>query len=121
MPAPDMNQRAGLAHHDHDQGLAFTLAVLLLTGNALLMSCWTGPLATFAIVAVLVGTAYTAPALACRLALRRALRRLLRTPCPAPEHRARSPGLNVARPPRASGVAVRRSGVVVGAVVEVPQ
>ncbi|MFD8737510.1 hypothetical protein ACFV06_21670 [Streptomyces sp. NPDC059618] len=115
-----MSRQAGLAHRDHDQGLAFTLAVLLLTGGVLLMSCWTGPLATFAIVAVLVVTAYTAPpspaAWPCAAPSAGSC-----APCPAPEYRARSPGPNVARPPRASGVAVRGSGVVVGAVVEVPQ
>ncbi|MFD5634823.1 hypothetical protein ACFWJM_11880 [Streptomyces sp. NPDC127077] len=81
MPAPDMNQRAGFAHHDHDhdQGLALTLAVLLLTGGVLLVSCWMGPLTTFAAVAVLVVIAHAAPGLARRLAVRRAVRRLLRT------------------------------------------
>ncbi|MEU2624296.1 hypothetical protein ABZ642_40350 [Streptomyces sp. NPDC007157] len=65
-------------HHDHDQGLALTLAVLLLTGTALLVSCWVGPLATFTAVAVLVVTAYAAPGLARGLAIRRAVRQLLR-------------------------------------------
>ncbi|MFE2584887.1 hypothetical protein [Streptomyces sp. NPDC059378] len=41
------------------------------------MSCWIGPITTFAAVAVPVVTAYAAPGLARRLALRRSLRRLL--------------------------------------------
>ncbi|PKT71298.1 hypothetical protein CW362_19805 [Streptomyces populi] len=61
-----------------DREFALTLAVLLLTGGVLLLSCWMGPLTTFAAVAVLVVIAYAVPGLARRLALRRALRRLLR-------------------------------------------
>ncbi|MER5600587.1 hypothetical protein [Streptomyces sp. NPDC002265] len=71
-----MSRQADPVHHD--QALALTLAVLLLTGSALLMSCWVGPLTTFTAVAVLVVTAYAAPGLARRLALRRARRQLLR-------------------------------------------
>ncbi|MFE9882509.1 hypothetical protein [Streptomyces sp. NPDC005784] len=67
MPAPDMNQQPGSVHHGHDQGLALTLAVLLLTGGVLLMSSWMGPCTTFTTVAVLVAR---------RLALRRLLRTL---------------------------------------------
>ncbi|MFG2951921.1 hypothetical protein [Streptomyces adustus] len=44
----------------------------------LLMSCWVGPLPTFAAVAVLAVTAYAAPGLARPLAVRRTVRRLLR-------------------------------------------
>ncbi|WP_392957546.1 hypothetical protein [Streptomyces sp. LN245] len=73
-----MSQQADPAHRDHDQALALTLALLLLTGSVLLMSCWIGPITPFAAVAVLVVTAYTAPGLTRRLALRRALRQLLR-------------------------------------------
>lgn len=64
---------------DRDQALAFALAALLLTGTALLMSCWVGPLAAFAAVAVLVVVAYAAPGIARRLAIRRAVRELLRS------------------------------------------
>ncbi|MFF4709256.1 hypothetical protein [Streptomyces sp. NPDC001297] len=63
---------------DDDQALAFTLAALLLTGTALLVSCWVGPLTAFAAVAVTVIAAYAAPGLARRLAIRRAVRQLLR-------------------------------------------
>ncbi|MPY33541.1 hypothetical protein FNH09_20510 [Streptomyces adustus] len=52
--------------------------MLLLTGSVLLMSCWVGPIATFAAVAVFVVSVYAAPGLARRLALCRALRQLLR-------------------------------------------
>ncbi|MFD5818379.1 hypothetical protein [Streptomyces sp. NPDC127038] len=68
-----MNQRAGLAHHDHDQGLALTLAVLLLTGGVLLA----GPLTTFAAVAVLSSSLMPHPASPAAWPVRRALRRLL--------------------------------------------
>ncbi|MFG2949258.1 hypothetical protein [Streptomyces adustus] len=71
-----MSRPADPVHHDHDQALA--LAVLFLTGSVLLMSCWAGPVTTFAAVAVLVVTAYVAPGLARCLAVRRAVRRLLR-------------------------------------------
>ncbi|MGW2689958.1 hypothetical protein ACWC6I_43265 [Streptomyces sp. NPDC001414] len=64
---------------DQDQGLALTLAALLLTGTALLASCWVGPLATFTVTAVLIVAAYAAPGLARRLAIRRAVRELLRS------------------------------------------
>ena len=74
-----MSRQADPAHRDHDQALVLTLAVLLLTGSVLLMSCWIGPITTFAAVAVLVVTAYAAPGPARRLALRRAVRQLLRT------------------------------------------
>ncbi|MEW1773518.1 hypothetical protein [Streptomyces sp. NPDC086777] len=45
-----------------DRAVVLTLAALLLTGNALLVFRWVGPLAAFAAVAVLVVAAYTAPA-----------------------------------------------------------
>lgn len=64
---------------ERDQGLALTLAALLLTGSALLVSCWVGPLATFAATAVLTVATYAAPGLARRLAIRRAVRELLRS------------------------------------------
>ncbi|MEU3521349.1 hypothetical protein ABZ770_39930 [Streptomyces sp. NPDC006654] len=63
---------------DRDQALAVTIAVLLLTGSVLLVSCWIGPLATFTSTAVLVVTAYAAPGLVRRIAIRRAVRQLLR-------------------------------------------
>ena len=44
-----MSRQADPSHHDHDQALALTLAVLLLTGSVPLMSCWIGPLTTFAV------------------------------------------------------------------------
>ncbi|MGW3916842.1 hypothetical protein ACWEBX_35860 [Streptomyces sp. NPDC005070] len=80
MPAPRMTGKMRQTQRDgeQDQGLALTSAVLLLTGSVLLMSCWIGPLTTFAAVAVFVVTAYAAPGLDRRLALRRALRQLLR-------------------------------------------
>ena len=82
-----MGRQAGPAHRD--QVLALTLAVLLLTGGVLLLlSCWIGPLATFAAVAVLVVIGYAAPGLARCLAVRRAVRQLL-PPCPVPECRTR--------------------------------
>ncbi|MFF4542468.1 hypothetical protein [Streptomyces aureus] len=64
---------------EQDQALALAFAVVLLTGSVLMMSCWLGPLTTFAVVAVFVVTAYAAPSLARRLVLRRALRRLLQS------------------------------------------
>ncbi|MFJ9351716.1 hypothetical protein [Streptomyces sp. NPDC101237] len=67
---------------EREQGLALTLAALLLTGTALLASCWVGPLAAFTVTAVLIVAAYAAPGLARRLAIRRAVRELLRSlPC----------------------------------------
>ncbi|MEU5314368.1 hypothetical protein [Streptomyces sp. NPDC021562] len=65
--------------HGRGQALAVTVAVLLLTGSVLLVSCWIGPGATFTTVAALVVTAYAAPGLAQRIAVRRAGRQLLRT------------------------------------------
>ncbi|MGW5658438.1 hypothetical protein [Streptomyces humi] len=64
--------------HDRDQALAVTVAILLLTGTVLLVSCWVGPLTAYAAVAVVVVTAYAAPGLVRRIAVRRAVRRLLR-------------------------------------------
>ncbi|MBK3636729.1 hypothetical protein JHN52_28265 [Streptomyces sp. MBT97] len=64
--------------HDHDQALAVTLALLLLIGGVLLLSCWTGPLTAFAVAAGPVVAAYATPRLTRRLAARRAVRRLLR-------------------------------------------
>ncbi|MCF3137306.1 hypothetical protein, partial [Streptomyces olivochromogenes] len=75
-------------HDARDQVLAVTLAVLLLTGTALLVSCWMGPLATFTTVAALVVTAYAAPGLARRLTVRRAFRELQRSLMPASRRRA---------------------------------
>ncbi|MEU5314375.1 hypothetical protein [Streptomyces sp. NPDC021562] len=65
--------------HDRDQALSVTVAVLLLTGTVLLISCWIGPLATFTTTAALVVTAYAAPGLVRRLVIRRAVRQLLRS------------------------------------------
>ncbi|MFE2530762.1 hypothetical protein [Streptomyces sp. NPDC059371] len=79
---PGMSQQADPVHRDHDQALALTLAVLLLTGASLLVSCWIGPVATFTAAAVLAVTAYAVPGLARRLAIRRAVRRLS-SPLPA--------------------------------------
>ncbi|MER6465791.1 hypothetical protein ABT278_35735 [Streptomyces sp. NPDC001228] len=59
---------------DDDQALAFTLAALLLTGSALLVSCWVGPVTAFAAVAVTVIAAYAAPGLAWPAAWRSAAR-----------------------------------------------
>jgi hypothetical protein len=67
------------SEHDHDQALAVTLALLLLIGGVLLISCWTGPLTAFAVAAGPVVVAYAAPQVARRLAARRAVRRLLRS------------------------------------------
>ncbi|MER5859799.1 hypothetical protein ABT131_29995 [Streptomyces sp900105245] len=68
--------------HDQDaageHALAVTVGLLLLIGTALLLSCWTGPVAAFVLIATPVLGAYTLPCLFHALALRRAVRRLLR-------------------------------------------
>ncbi|MEU2619680.1 hypothetical protein ABZ642_16355 [Streptomyces sp. NPDC007157] len=74
-----MTTKTRQPHQDRDQGVALALAALLLTGTALLASCWVGPLTAFTVVAVLIVAAYVAPGLARRLAIRRAVRELLRS------------------------------------------
>ncbi|MER6433389.1 hypothetical protein ABT272_37545 [Streptomyces sp900105245] len=63
---------------DREQALAATVGLLLLIGTALLISCWTGPVTAFALIATPVLGAYALPCLFRALALRRAVRRLLR-------------------------------------------
>ncbi|MFJ5646354.1 hypothetical protein [Streptomyces sp. NPDC093223] len=74
-----MTTQTRQARQNQEQGLALTLAALLLTGTALLASCWVGPVATFTVMSVLIVAAYAAPGLARRLAIRRAVRELLRS------------------------------------------
>ncbi|MFJ3762889.1 hypothetical protein [Streptomyces sp. NPDC090080] len=76
-----MTTQTSHMHRDleSDQGLALTLAALILTGTGLLASCWVGPLATFTVTAVLIVAAYAVPGLTRRLAIRRAGRELLRS------------------------------------------
>ncbi|MFD5573985.1 hypothetical protein [Streptomyces cadmiisoli] len=66
-------------HDDHDQALAVTVAVLLLTGTVRILACWIGPLATFAVTAGPVVTASAAPGLTRRLTASRTVRQLLRS------------------------------------------
>jgi hypothetical protein len=63
---------------EHDQALAVTLGLLLLTGSVLMVSCWTGPLTAFGCAAGPIVTVYGAPRAARRIRQRRAVRRLLR-------------------------------------------
>ncbi|WP_148088581.1 hypothetical protein [Streptomyces sp. PanSC9] len=62
---------------DGEQTLAITIGLLLLVGTTLLLSCWTGPVTAFVLIAVPVLGAYVLPSLVRVLALRRAVRRLL--------------------------------------------
>ncbi|SEE66550.1 hypothetical protein SAMN05216532_8246 [Streptomyces sp. 2231.1] len=63
---------------DGAQALATTVGLLLLVGTALLVSCWTGPVAAFVLIAAPVLGAYVLPCLVRALVLRWVVRRLLR-------------------------------------------
>ncbi|MER6456521.1 hypothetical protein ABT270_28550 [Streptomyces sp900105245] len=78
---PSITNTRGDGTHEQDQEceqtLAITIGLLLLVGTTLLLSCRTGPVTAFVLIAAPVLGAYVLPSLVRVLALRRAVRRLL--------------------------------------------